>query len=457
MQGLKDAEAAREAAEARRPDPGVLAALCAKADEAAAEALRLAFDASQSSRAAEMAAAAASASASALKLRTDEETLRASDKVENDEAIAAELSRAAVTAAAAAAAAAEDAQAAKAAATASVMEASAADGLLSDSTTLLAKLEAVLAEAEESAISAARLESEASALVAAAEAEERAAAAARARAAAEEKAAAEAAARERAEAEIAAAAERNRAEAAAAAAAAAADKARHEAAAAQAKKMAKALDDVWRPLLDDAAAAAALTLSDPAEMAGWAESCKAVAAQYAVCAKAVASSKTSASESAVWRFDPSPPLPGLPVTLLYCPDGGPLANKRAVIAHVGFNGFAKQAEVVVELKPSPTPAGARAGAWLSATVQIPLDALTVDAAFTDGNNVWDNNGKKDFHAALAGAAESLEARSSAPLLTRLWLTITEPSRRSPLASAGPKGCFVAEAVQFLASGDCNST
>ena len=182
----------------------------------------------------------------------------------------------------------------------------------------------------------------------------------------------------------------------------------------------------WKGYLDLAASAAVHAPQDEQEATFWRS---AVAAAQNVPpalarlldqppAQSPSAQSSSSSSPAVWHTVPSPPLPGAPLTLFYCPDAfnRPLKGRQQVFLHAGFNAWEQQAEIVTQMTPvdpdecdeESTPPGVLSSPdrrWFEHTLQLPVTAVSLDFVCSDGRDAWDNNGGDDYHAVAHSAAE----------------------------------------------------
>lgn len=98
-------------------------------------------------------------------------------------------------------------------------------------------------------------------------------------------------------------------------------------------------------------------------------------------------------------WTPSPAQAGQPLLISYDPTGGPLIGAMTVLAHVGYNNWAS---VPPDVNMSFNPSNAR---W-EVSVNVPLTAGQVDAAFNNGAGTWDNNSGQDWHVTARGSVTS---------------------------------------------------
>jgi len=269
------------------------------------------------------------------------------------------------------------------------------------------------ADAEAKAAQAARAAEE-RAVAARVAAEERAAAQARAAAEAqvdkERRAAQAKASAERAAERARAAAERAAADAAAAAArdTSAAERAAEMAADSAMRQYADAIAAEWVGVTELADAAAGFSPRDEDEAEFWEAQLKAAEGPASAMSRLLAAN-LPVSEAGVWFTDPSPPVPGLSMTLYYSPETRPLRGKPDILLHAGFNGWESQAEIIepmAAIAVDDLPAGAPAGnsrVWFERELDVPITASCVDFVASDGRNAWDNNNSKDYHVLVADA------------------------------------------------------
>jgi len=99
-------------------------------------------------------------------------------------------------------------------------------------------------------------------------------------------------------------------------------------------------------------------------------------------------------------FDPAAPDGCDPVTIRYYPAGRALEGAAGVYIHVGRNGW----QDVVD----PDPLMTQVGSYWEYTYLMPTNTTVIDAVFTDGAGVWDNNGGADWHVAVTNCGEAPE-------------------------------------------------
>jgi glycogen synthase len=156
------------------------------------------------------------------------------------------------------------------------------------------------------------------------------------------------------------------------------------------------------------------------------------------------------AQPGVWATSPCPPAPGLPCSVFYSPDGDrPLASAARVFLHTGFNGWERDAESVEQMAALSTPDSAEEAAlpsdvreglargrrWFEHKLTLPLHAVCLDFVLSDGAQVWDNNGRADFHSLVEHAADrfSILRRSAAMEKLVAWRDECERAARADRA------------------------
>ena len=99
-------------------------------------------------------------------------------------------------------------------------------------------------------------------------------------------------------------------------------------------------------------------------------------------------------------FDPAAPDGCDPVTIRYYPAGRALEGAAGIYIHVGRNGW----QDVVD----PDPLMTQVESYWEYTYIMPTNTTIIDAVFTDGAGVWDNNGGADWHVAVTNCGEAPE-------------------------------------------------
>ncbi|KAL6784007.1 SSS3B [Auxenochlorella protothecoides x Auxenochlorella symbiontica] len=107
------------------------------------------------------------------------------------------------------------------------------------------------------------------------------------------------------------------------------------------------------------------------------------------------------------------PRAGARATLAYNLRAGPLRGRDSAQAVIGFDNWHLKGKTVVKLEPLSDAQvrrhGLSSGTWVAATVELDEVALVVDFVFCDERReAWDNNERRDYHTALAGALADAE-------------------------------------------------
>jgi 1,4-alpha-glucan branching enzyme len=149
-------------------------------------------------------------------------------------------------------------------------------------------------------------------------------------------------------------------------------------------------------------------------------------------------SKTAPPQPGQLALDPALPNGCVPVALTYTPGAGPLAAATQVVAAVGQNGFLNTQDVPL------TNNGA--GVW-SGVYTIPVDTLTLDAAFHDGaaqNRVWDNNLGADWHVPVSNCADLPSEAALSPAIPQgcIPVQVTYREWSGPLKDASNVTLFI---------------
>ncbi|SPT20048.1 unnamed protein product [Triticum aestivum] len=103
----------------------------------------------------------------------------------------------------------------------------------------------------------------------------------------------------------------------------------------------------------------------------------------------------------LWYIEPSTYKGGDRVRLYYNRSSRPLNHKNEIWLHGGYNNWTDGPSIVERLVKSEE----KDGDWWYANVTLPESTLVLDWVFADGSpgnaNKYDNNGKRDFHAAVS--------------------------------------------------------
>jgi 1,4-alpha-glucan branching enzyme len=107
-------------------------------------------------------------------------------------------------------------------------------------------------------------------------------------------------------------------------------------------------------------------------------------------------SKSAPPADSAAAFDPPAPSGcGTPLNITFTPGDGPLQNASPVYAFIGRNDWQNAANVLM------TAAG---DTWTLAYV-IPDDTYELNLSFTDGADLWDNNGGADWRVPVANCGD----------------------------------------------------
>jgi len=117
----------------------------------------------------------------------------------------------------------------------------------------------------------------------------------------------------------------------------------------------------------------------------------------------------SPKDDGLWTLNPAEPIPGMPVTVRYCPTNRPLQGKSDIFLHYGSNNWNNAGKVQMQ---------SAADGFFAATIDVPVTATVLDVVFSDGQGSYDNADKADFHAPVCNALEKLEISRMSVVLER---------------------------------------
>ena len=117
----------------------------------------------------------------------------------------------------------------------------------------------------------------------------------------------------------------------------------------------------------------------------------------------------SPKDDGLWTLNPAEPIPGMPVTVRYCPTNRPLQGKSDIFLHYGSNNWNNAGKVQMQ---------SAADGFFAATIDVPVTATVLDVVFSDGQGSYDNADKADFHAPVCNASEKLEISRMSVVLER---------------------------------------